>query len=101
MDELNNSIRFGGPQFLLEDPALWPINTHFQLSPKDEVLEEKKNSFTLAANVKDNAIMDLIEKISSHQKLLRVVAYLLRWIKLQKMPTVGRDLTSDELHLSF
>ena len=101
VDELNNSIWFGGPQFLLEDPVLWPINTHFQLSPEDEALERNTNTFTLAVNVKDNEIMDLIEKISSHQKWLRVVAYLLRWIRRPKLPTVGRDLTSDELHFSF
>ncbi|XP_049305956.1 uncharacterized protein LOC125776615 [Bactrocera dorsalis] len=101
VDELNNSIWFGGPQFLLEDPALWPINTHFQLSPEDEALEKKKNAFTLISTTEKNPILDLIEKFSSHRKLLRVVAYLLRWIRRPKMPTEGRDLTSNELHLSF
>lgn len=53
--------RIGDPHFFPEDPALWPINTHFQFSPEDESIK-KKNTFALIINMKNNTIPDLIEK---------------------------------------
>ncbi|XP_054746940.1 uncharacterized protein LOC129252836 [Anastrepha obliqua] len=104
VDELNNSIWFSGPQFLLEDPALWPTNTHFQLSPGDEALEKKRNATVLVVQANEShPIMELTKRVSSHQKLLRIVAYILRWIKRIRNPsaTFTQMLTAEDIKLSF
>lgn len=51
--------------------------------------------------MKNNTILDLTEILSSHQKLLSVVAYLLRWNRRSNIPAGGRHLTSDDLNLGF
>ncbi|XP_017470357.1 PREDICTED: uncharacterized protein LOC108362036 [Rhagoletis zephyria] len=104
VDEIQNSIWFSGPQFLLEDPASWPINTHFELTPEEQALEKKKNASALIA-VSDNRnpLLTVIEKYSSHKKLLRVFAYILRWVLKVRDRSTKYDPTpsAQELQLSF
>ncbi|XP_036342992.1 uncharacterized protein LOC118752244, partial [Rhagoletis pomonella] len=104
VDEKQNSIWFSGPQFLLEDPASWPINTHCELTPEEQALEKKKNASALVA-VSDNRnpLLTVIEKYSSHKKLLRVFAYILRWVLKVRDRSTKYDPTpsAQELQLRF
>ncbi|KAL7725825.1 hypothetical protein ACLKA6_015908 [Drosophila palustris] len=81
IDELNASFWFKGPDFLAKGSNEWPKNPHFSLSPDNSRLEKRKVAtvFT-AAEVSPNPIVELVESCSSYCKILRIVAYILRFV---------------------
>ena len=103
VDELKDSIWFKGPTFLMQNSAEWPVNAHFQLTSEQESLEKKKSNVFLAVEEPSNSIAELIEKFSSYKKLLRVTAYVLRFVDgLRKRKIVKLKIpTAQELTWSF
>ncbi|XP_055841551.1 uncharacterized protein LOC129908806 [Episyrphus balteatus] len=63
VEEINASIWFKGPQFLLNEQSSWPVNSHFELSPEDEALEKRKTNMVLIAVEKPRTkLLDFIEE---------------------------------------
>lgn len=116
IDELKESIWFNGPQFLLENSTNWPVNKHFDLSESQESLEVRRTLVLLAMNEsvevenatnenekEINPIIKLVEKSSSYPKLLRICAYILRFIDVCRK-NANYDsvaITANEMELSF
>lgn len=45
VDELKNSICFGGPAFLLKESTEWPVSKTIKLNPEQEYLKKKNLLF--------------------------------------------------------
>ncbi|XP_055919381.1 uncharacterized protein LOC129951309 [Eupeodes corollae] len=104
VDELNSSIWFKGPQFLLQEPSSWPVNLHFELSPEDEALEKRKTNMALIAVEKPRSkLLQYIEEESSYIDLTITVAYLMRFLKgfKNKAEMLEESPTAKELNLAF
>ena len=104
VEELSNSIWFNGPEFLLKDDSNWPQNSHITLSPEEELLEKRAKSsvFVNTADTQESLI-ECIEKYSSYNKLLRIFAYVMRFVQRIKRTNEGftGPLTVKELRLAF
>ena len=87
IEELLNSIWFCGPKFLYKDSSEWPNNTNYCLPKEISSLEKRKTQFSMVVSKdNENFLIKIIEKYSSVQKLIRVFAYIFRFlypIKLQ------------------
>ena len=104
VDELASSIWFTGPEFLLDAPERWPQNAHFELSAEVVELESRKNPVALLATKNiNNDIVDVIDKFSSHLKLVRIFVYMLRFIKKCRRKPMNCTLvpTAQEMKLAF
>lgn len=76
VDELNSTIWFNGPQFLLQEPSSWTVNMHFELSPKDEALKKPKTNMALIVVEKTRLnLLKYIEEETSYIDLATTVAY--------------------------
>ncbi|XP_033107721.1 uncharacterized protein LOC117109468 [Anneissia japonica] len=83
-----------GPDFLRKDEANWPVNRHAETQSTDP--EVKVNVFTQAVrvNIQRNLVLEeLSSKISSWTKLVRVYAYVRRFIVRAKGAT-NSNMTS-------
>ena len=98
IEELKSSIWFNGPEFLKLMEIQWPINEHFKLTEEDEKLEKKSKIVVMIANIEiENRITDLSDNISSYPKLIRVLAYVLRFVsRLRKIVVPSTYVISSE-----
>ncbi|XP_046806844.1 uncharacterized protein LOC124419898 [Lucilia cuprina] len=103
VDDLNDSIWFKGPEFLLSESNEWPENQHFTLNDQQMSLEKRKTNVFFA--VKDsNSIIELINKHSSYLKLIRVFSYVLRFIQRCRKKELDISTvtpTANEMNWSF
>lgn len=79
---LENSIWFSGPNFLREAEEEWPLNIT-TISINDEtMLETKKKHFVLLSteSEKPNFILEKLYRWSSYRKILRIMAYIIRFV---------------------
>lgn len=66
---------------------MWPVNHHFELTEEQVSLEKRKtNIFVVVENSGnfENVILELMEKHSSYNKILRIMSYILRFIEFCK-----------------
>ena len=80
--DLENSIWFEGPSFLLSDSSKWPVNEHFELTENQKLSEAKKVCVFLAVEGTSNCLLDMMSKYSSYEKLLRVTCFVTCRIKV-------------------
>ncbi|XP_055922514.1 uncharacterized protein LOC129953385 [Eupeodes corollae] len=100
-EELKSSIWFRGPDFLIEDEERWPCSLGASPPPEDLLLEHRKT--VLVCQKDKNYYLNLIEKVSSYTKVLRIFAYVKRYLNLRllRIPFPGRYLTAGELDYSL
>lgn len=103
--ELKNSLWFTGPRFLTMNSDMWPDNSYCSLSP-DALALEKKNTNVPLINTEvrfENVILSMIGKFSSYRKVVRIVAYVVRFVRCAKnkcrIDTIA--LETNELNLAF
>ncbi|XP_037957049.1 uncharacterized protein LOC119686867 [Teleopsis dalmanni] len=102
VDELIHSIWFRGPSYLLQDATNWPKNSHFPLSTDEKSLEKRKVKVgLLAVEIETNVISKLICSQSSYPRLLRIFAYILRFITKKNERANALIPTSKELNWAF
>ncbi|XP_055909622.1 uncharacterized protein LOC129944297 [Eupeodes corollae] len=104
VEEINASIWFKGPQFLLNEQSSWPVNSHFELSPEDEALEKRKTNTALIAVEKPRTkLLEFIEEESSYNDLITTFAYIMRFFKSNnKTERTFEELpTAKERNLAF
>ncbi|XP_054745898.1 uncharacterized protein LOC129250288 [Anastrepha obliqua] len=82
--ELNNSIWFSGPSFLQLEPENWPSNQCGQLDMEEVSREKRKSAFK--AVIEENYILKVLERNSTYNHCLRVVAWLFRFHQLTSRP---------------
>uniref|UniRef100_A0A1I8MFD0 DUF5641 domain-containing protein n=1 Tax=Musca domestica TaxID=7370 RepID=A0A1I8MFD0_MUSDO len=75
--ELMSSIWFTGPSFLVQDDNEWPVNKCSEID-LEEVNREKRKT-TLHVEVQPNRIRKFVDDCSSYTKVIRVVAWILRF----------------------
>ncbi|KAL9977579.1 hypothetical protein ACROYT_G014998 [Oculina patagonica] len=96
---LDNDRWLKGPQFLWQTEDHWP-NSEIENVP-DEQLEVKKETTTLATDVRiasTSTLQELLERHSSWRNLLKSVAWLakfVKWLKNGKQIIQNRLTTSD------
>ena len=81
INEIKSLIWFTGPDFLQKNVHEWPKNTNFELSSENILFEKKKPVDAVLLNEKEqNRILELIIKKSSVDKIIRILAYIVRFI---------------------
>ena len=90
IDETKSS--FTGPEFSQKVANEWPKNPNFKLSSEKLLLEKKKtiDAVLLIENIQ-NETSELIIKKSSVNKVIRIVAYILRFVKNCKIHKAKRS----------
>lgn len=93
---INNDIWWTGPHFLTKGPEFWEISIP---TPLVEVPEKKPTVLVTQSPVKPNN--DFVERYSSLTRLVRVTAYVLRFIRntrCRSASTSSRWLSTSELN---
>lgn len=96
---LNHSLYWNGPDFLCLKPSDWSITP---AEPPENPLELKTTAFL--THEEPNDLLEYFNKFSSLVKLMRVLAFCLRFIRNCKIPKSSHDsvnhqpLTSTELN---
>lgn len=117
VNEIKTSIWFSGPEFLRTNIENWPKNDNFDISEEMLTLEKKKTKVLLVnvtasdSDMKSdqNQLLKLVDSISSYKKIIRIVAYVLRFIKNVRkklsagvrLENVNYTLTVKELDFAF
>ncbi|XP_037931036.1 uncharacterized protein LOC119665854 [Teleopsis dalmanni] len=79
--ELVSSIWQTGPEYLSQDVTKWPIKIAPILTLEQESLETRKTrAVFIVSEEPSNAILNVVAAQSSYMKLMRIVAYILRFI---------------------
>lgn len=87
----NSALWRNGPSFLSQRPELWPEQSHIsKFMRKSDIPERNNKVITLLSLEKDAFVNDLINRYSTFTKLLRVLAFCLRFIHNLKMPSESR-----------
>ncbi|XP_075156382.1 uncharacterized protein LOC142229685 [Haematobia irritans] len=90
--ELDQSIWFGGPSFLLKDESDWPVNNHFDLTEEQKLLETRKSKILVAiGNQPKNNILEMVQQHSSFDKIMRIMCYVLRFIDSLKKYKIAQS----------
>lgn len=89
---VNHPLWFSGPPWAHLDVSQWPV-VPFSPSSVSEAPEEKKLSLLSAVLNERFPILSLVDRISSWSKLLRVVIYVCRFVRL--LPVEYRMSASD------
>ncbi|XP_017488192.1 PREDICTED: uncharacterized protein LOC108376477 [Rhagoletis zephyria] len=76
VDELLTSFWFAGPAFLLKPCDQWPANKLCSV-PEEDVEERRKQTTTLAAEVKKNSFIEWLEGRSDYVRTQKRVAHFL------------------------
>ncbi|XP_037931322.1 uncharacterized protein LOC119666116 [Teleopsis dalmanni] len=102
--ELVSSIWQAGPEYLSQDVAKWPIKIAPIITSEQVSLETRKiRAVFIVSEEPSNAILKLVGTQSSYMKLMRIVAYILRFInrarKCQK--EISLILSVKELNDAF
>ncbi|XP_036340574.1 uncharacterized protein LOC118749914, partial [Rhagoletis pomonella] len=99
VDEMRQSIWFNGPRFLTQGEDNWPNNPHFKPPEDMENLEIRKaKPLVLLSSKKSCIINTLIENCSTYLKIVRILAYVYRFLSpTEKEP----QITAKELEMSF
>lgn len=74
---LTNQLWWNGPAFLLTEQSAWPVQ---KFQPRTDCPEERKQPILAHITQTQDDKLELINKYSSLQHLLRITAYLLRFI---------------------
>lgn len=83
---INNTSWWAGPDFLKLPPNLWPVS-HVCSLDTQEISKEKRKNVILTVTKPADIQEILINKFSKLNTLLRVTAYLLRFIQNCKTPS--------------
>lgn len=90
---INHPLWFSGPPWACSDPSEWPI-VEFHSGDNNEAPEMKPLVYNVTAAATDSLIYTLANRTSSWSKLLRIVIYIYRFLKLlpRKSSTTRSDL---------
>lgn len=99
-DLIQNSFWWTGPQFLLQPVEQWPVQGKFIIQDLPELRQEK---VVLIQQKSINSFIDVFSRQSSYLRLLRTMAYVLRFIRhtrnsSSRSPSV--DLSVSEIRQS-
>ncbi|XP_065365522.1 uncharacterized protein LOC135958548 [Calliphora vicina] len=85
VEELASSIWFNGPAFLTLGASKWPPNKIDQLSIENQQdIDREKRKTVLSLEATSNYILDSVENYSSYLKIIRIVAWMLRFSQKTK-----------------
>ncbi|KAL1454491.1 hypothetical protein WDU94_010734 [Cyamophila willieti] len=91
---VENKLYFHGPSWLSLDTSLWPTTSYEELKGVD-VPERKSASVFVSIDKPNlsNPLTDLFLRVSSWSKLLKIVVFILKFIK--KLPKSGSSSVQD------
>ncbi|XP_075163365.1 uncharacterized protein LOC142235999 [Haematobia irritans] len=102
-EELNSSIWFHGPSFLIDNQETWPRNPRIELSEEQKLLEMRKAKVFATVSKPENDFLRTVSKWSSYYKILNITAYIFRFINRIKGNCGPRtiSITSHEIKYAF
>ncbi|XP_055632731.1 uncharacterized protein LOC129773180 [Toxorhynchites rutilus septentrionalis] len=95
-----NELWWSGPFWLQQHSSSWPIQQHDELEPSDAQLEIRKTPVASVPAIAEPTFLDLfVEKFSSYDRMLRVLAYCQRFRHncLARPRPKRSSLSSDEV----
>ncbi|XP_044573912.1 uncharacterized protein LOC123258071 [Drosophila ananassae] len=103
-DLVNHNLWWKGPHWLYSTEAEWvktPSTPHSSFISDEQVQAEVKGSaFTTMRtyNTETSLLDELIDRVSSWPKLLRILAYVLKFIRRTRRKSNTATLTLEEIH---
>ncbi|XP_044574185.1 uncharacterized protein LOC123258381 [Drosophila ananassae] len=103
-DLVNHNLWWKGPHWLYSTEAEWvktPSTPHSSFISDEQVQAEVKGSaFTTMRtyNTETSLLGQLIDRVSSWPKLLRILAYVLKFIRRNRRKSNTATLTFEEIH---
>ncbi|MDD9341262.1 MAG: hypothetical protein PV362_16785, partial [Providencia heimbachae] len=100
-DLLGNELWWQGPPWLCRESNLWPAKPSFSIEklPEIKILHTTSNTVNKMTGVSINI---LLERCSTFNKIVRVLAYCLRWVKRYRVRVaVGSGATLSVAELKF
>lgn len=95
---VTNDLWWFGPPWLKINSSAWPEILANQLVPEDSLPEIKSSSFNLMATSENSENFDFLTKYASWTTLLRIMAFVLRFISCLKTKKKKNDpFSPDEL----
>ncbi|XP_026471394.1 uncharacterized protein LOC113375674 [Ctenocephalides felis] len=86
LELIDCNLWWHGPAWLLQDSSNWP--NRFAGDVK-EAIPERKVLATTVGNTRNELLEDLVAKCSRFSKLVRVVAFCIRWINIIRLKQRG------------
>lgn len=101
--ELRESFWFDGPSFLERSPSTWPSNPHLSDTLPDAQAEIRASATThITSELVSNPILNIVENSSSYLKIIRIVAFISRFLYGRKWALwTTSSLSSSEYAFSF
>ena len=97
-DRLRSDLWLHGPKWLAQDKSNWPQGQGVESEPPECRLEEKKRTLAVVSRSGGNDCLLLDPtKYSTLGRLLRVTAWVLRWVRNCKKSKRDGPLTTEEL----
>ena len=89
---MNSTLWWHGPQFLLLTEENWPSNTPVILDTEIIELKQNQNTITVLTSTTESVIPEIgkvidIKSYSSLQKLLRITAYVMKFVDEEYIKT--------------
>ncbi|XP_075157834.1 uncharacterized protein LOC142231101 [Haematobia irritans] len=97
VSDLLNSSWFTGPKFLAKSETEWPAATFLYNDNRTEIESAIRKTILPCTKI-ENAIIDLLERISSYEKILRVVCWLRRFCLKEKPQSYGPITVEERKH---
>ena len=98
LELLETSLWFEGPSWLSLEESLWPKESKLHLDKLDIESEARRQAMSMVVNRdQENCILALLDRFSSLQKIIRVVAYVRMFVALTKKSEKLLSLSSADL----
>ncbi|XP_043071692.1 uncharacterized protein LOC122322695 [Drosophila grimshawi] len=95
--DLQSSIWFSGPAFLTQHHEHWPTSSNISNIDMQVINAEQRKS-TFVATMDRNHVLEKLANISSYNRCVRTVAYMLRFVQITHMKRkFETTLSSEEL----
>lgn len=94
---LNHPLWWTGPPFLKDPPTLWPRLLEFDDSEIDTTPEYEARKSTALLVTSQSSIVDLLNRFSSLEKILRIIAYCLRVTNSHSFVKITTVVSAEEM----
>ena len=86
-----------GPAFLRKDFTEWPIKLDFRIDTLEGEISPKVHLAAFIGSIQEDVLLQLLDCVSSAQKLFRIVGYMTKWLPSSYRVRVPESKSAGEL----